>query len=134
MSVKKTGSPLSSGTESLDPLGGKEELRGGEKVSKNFETALAEVAGQIEQSDGASQTDGAAKIAFKEIAGNANLDTPEGALSAVRESAGFLVKSRLKEDLRDSEEGRKITDELSDYISKDPYMHRKLLGILQKLK
>ena len=134
MSVKKTGSPLSSGAESLDPLGGKEELRGGEKVSKSFETALAEVAGQIEQAGDAGQTDGATKSAFKEIAGNANLDTPEGALTAVRESAGFLVKSRLKEDLRDSEQGQKIADDLSSYISKDPYMHRKLLSILQKLK
>ena len=134
MSVKKTGSPLSSGAESLDPLGGKEELRGGEKVSKNFEAALAEVAGQIEQSGESGATDGATKSAFKEIAGNSNLDTPEGALTAVRESAGFLVKSRLKDDLRDSEQGQKITDDLSEYISRDPYMHRKLLGILQKLK
>lgn len=134
MSVKKTGSPLSSGAESLGPLGGKEELSGGEKVSKKFEAALAEAAGQIEQTGVSSQTDGAAKTAFKEIAGNANLDTPEGALTAVRESAGFLVKSRLKADLRESEQGQKITDELSEYISKDPYMHRKLLGILQKLK
>lgn len=134
MTVKKTGSPLSSGAESIDPLGGKEELRGGEKVSKNFEAALAEVAGQIENAGNSGQPDGAAKTAFREIAGNANLDTPEGALTAVRESAGFLIKSRLKKDLRDSEQGQKITDELSDYISKDPYMHRKLLGILQKLK
>lgn len=133
MSVKKTGSPLSSGAESLEPLGGKEDVRG-EKVSKNFEAALAEVAGQIEQAGDSGQTDGATKSAFKEIAGNSNLDTPEGALTAVRESAGFLVKSRLKEDLRDSEQGKKITDDLSEYISKDPYMHRKLLGILQKLK
>jgi hypothetical protein len=133
MSVKKTGSPLSSGAESLDPLGGKEEIRGG-KVSKNFEAALAEVAGQIEQAGDTGQTDSATKTAFKEIAGNSNLETSDGALTAVRESAGFLVKSRLKEDLRDSEQGQKITDELSEYISKDPYMHRKLLGILQKLK
>lgn len=133
MSVKKTGSPLSSGAESLDPLGGKEEIRGG-KVSKSFESALAEVAGQIEQAGSAGQTDGATKTAFKEIAGNSNLETSDGALTAVRESAGFLVKSRLKEDMRDSEEGQKVTDELSEYISKDPYMHRKLLGILQKLK
>ena len=92
------------------------------------------MAGQIEKADGAGQADGATKIAFKEIAGSADLDTPAGALSAVRESAGFLVKSRLKEDLRDSEQGRKITEELSEYIAKDPYMHRKILGILQKLK
>ncbi len=133
MSVKKTGSPLSSGAESLDPLGGKEDVRG-EKVSKNFEAALAEVAGQIENAENSGETDGATKSAFKEIAGNASLDTPEGAFAAVRESAGFLVKSRLKEDLRDTEQGQKIADDLSEYISKDPYMHRKLLMILQKLK
>ena len=114
MSVKKTGSPLSSGAESLDPLGGKDEPRGGEKVSKNFEAALAEVAGQIENAGNSGQTEGAAKTALKEITGNSNLDTPEGALTAVRESAGFLVKSRLKEDLRDSEQGQKIADELSE--------------------
>lgn len=134
MSVKKTGSPLTNGAQSLDRLDGKEEVRGGEKVSKNFEAALNEVAGHIEQTGNAVQTDGVTKIAFTEIAGNANLETPEGALTAVRESAGFLVKSRLREDFRNSAEGRKITDELSDYIAKDPYMHRKLLGILQKLK
>ncbi|MEO6589455.1 MAG: hypothetical protein ABIP06_09140, partial [Pyrinomonadaceae bacterium] len=65
MSVKKTGSPLSSGAESLDPLGGKEDVRG-EKVSKNFEAALAEVAGQIENAGNTGETDGATKSAFKE--------------------------------------------------------------------
>ncbi len=135
MSVKKTDSTQrSGGAERLGQLDGKKEIRGGEKISKTFESALVEAASEIEQAGKSADTDGVTKTAFSEIAGNANLDTPEGALSAVRLSAGFLVKSRLKENLRDTDQGRKITDELSDYIARDPYMHRKILGILQKLK
>ena len=134
MSVKKTGSPLSGGAESLEPLGGKDKVRGGEQVTKNFEAALAEVAGQIEQTGASGETESPAKNAFREIAGTANLETPEGVLTAVRESAKFLIESRLNDGLRDSGKGQKISAELSDYIAKDPYMHRKILGILQKLK
>lgn len=135
MSVKKTDSTSrSGGAERLDSLEGKKEVHGGEKVAKTFESALVEAASQIEQAENIANTDGVTKTAFTEIAGNANLDTPEGALFAVRQSAGFLVKSRLNKDLRDSEQGQKITDELSDYIAKDPFLHRKILGILQKLK
>ncbi len=134
MAIKKTGSPLSSGAESLDPLGGKEPLRGGGKVDKNFEAALAEVAGQIEQAAGSEKTDGPVRTAFQQIASSANLDSPEGAMSAVRESARFLVSSRLKDGMRDSEQGKKISEDLSNYISRDPFMHRKILGILQRLK
>ena len=134
MAIKKTSSPLSSGAESLDPLGGKDELQRGGKVDKNFEAALAEVAGQIDQAAGSEKSDSPTRSAFQQIASNANLDSPEGAMSAVRESARFLVSSRLKDDLRDSEQGKKISDDLSSYISKDPFMHRKILGILQRLK
>ena len=133
MAIKKTSSPLSSGAESLDPLGGKDELRGG-KVDKNFEAALAEVAGQLEQTGASDKSDSPTRSAFQQIASNANLDSPEGAMSAVKESAHFLVNSRLKEDVRDSEQGKKISEDLSQYISKDPFMHRKILGILQRLK
>ena len=134
MAIKKTGSPLSSGAEPLDPLGRKETLSRGGKVEKNFEAALAEVAGQIEQVAGTEKSDGAVRTAFRQIASNANLDSPEGAMTAVRESAHFLVSSRLKDEMRDSEQGRKISEDLSNYISKDPFMHRKILGILQRLK
>lgn len=134
MAIKKTGSPLSSGAESLDPLGGKDNLQRGGKVDKNFEAALAEVAGQIEQAGASEKGDGAVRSAFQQIASNANLDSPEGAMTAVRESAHFLVSSRLKEEMRDSDQGKKISEDLSNYISKDPFMHRKILGILQRLK
>lgn len=134
MSVKKTSSPLSSGSESIDQLGGKENLQPGGKVEKNFEAALNEIAGQLEQSGASGQAGSPARSAFQEIAARANLDSQDGAMSAVRESAEFLVSSRLKEDLRESEEGRRVTEELSSYISKDPLMYRKILGILQRLK
>ncbi len=133
MAVKKTGSPLSSGAESLEPLGGKEEIRE-TKTSKTFESALAEVAGQIEQTAGSEKTDSPTQLAFKKIASNANLDSPEEAMIAVRESAQFLVSSRLDEKLQNSEQGKKISEDLSRFISKDPMMHKKILNILRRLQ
>jgi hypothetical protein len=135
MSVKKTGSPLSSGSEPLEPLGSKDELRrGGGKVEKNFEAALAEVAGQIEQTGASGEASGPARSALSQIASGSDLNTPEGALQAVRESARFLVNSRLNEELRDSSQGKKMTDDLSEYIARDPFMHRRILNILHRLK
>lgn len=134
MSVKKTGSPLSSGSEALEPLGAKDELRRGGKVEKNFEAALAEVAGQIEQTGASGEASGPARGALSRIASGSDLNTPEGAMQAVRESARFLVNSRLNEELRDSSQGKKMTDDLSEYIARDPFMHRKILNILHRLK
>lgn len=133
MSVKKTSSPLSSGAEAIDQLGAKEELQRG-KVEKNFEAALAEVAGQIEKTSGNEKTNNPTQIALRQIALNLNFDSPEEAMSAVRESAHFIVNSRLDEVFRDSEQGKKVSADLSDYISNDPFMYRKILGVLQRLR
>ncbi|MDQ3800208.1 MAG: hypothetical protein M3384_12205 [Acidobacteriota bacterium] len=137
MSVKKTGSPLSSGSEPLEPLGSKNELRrsgGSGKVEKNFEAALAEVAGQIEQTGASGEASAPARGALSRIASGSDLNTPEGAMQAVRESARFLVNARLDDELRDSSQGKKMTDDLSEYIARDPFMHRKILNILHRLK
>jgi hypothetical protein len=134
MSVKKTSSPLSSGSEALEPLSSKDELRRGGKIEKNFEAALAEVAGQIDQTGESGQANSPARSALSQIASGSDLNTPEGAMQAVRESARFLVNSRLNEELRDSSQGKKMTDDLSEYISKDPFMHRKILSVLHRLK
>lgn len=133
MSVKKTSSPFSSGAESIEPLSPKD-LNKTKKAEGSFEKALSEVEGQIEQAGQTAQSGSAEKTALSNIASNAQLDTPEGAFGAVKESAGFLVKSRLAEQFGDSEQGEKLTDDLSEYIARDPFMHRKILGILQKLK
>ena len=134
MAIKKTGLPLTGGAESLQPLDGSDKIQGGERVDKAFEATLAEVAGQIEQVTGSDKAVNPTQLFFQQIASSANLDSPEEAMSAVRESARFLVSSRLKDGMRDTEQGRKISEDLSQYISKDPFMHRKILGILQRLK
>jgi len=134
MSIKKTSSPLSSGAESLEPLGASEKLPGSGKIGRNFEATLADVTGEIEQAADSAQTESSTRNAFAQIAAGANLNSPEGALAAVRESAHFLVKSRLRENLRDSPQGRKISDELGNYIVRDPFLHRKILSVLQRLK
>jgi hypothetical protein len=134
MAIKKTGSPLSSDAKPIDQLGAKDEIRHGGKVEKSFETALAEVAGQIEKAGAGEKSDSPTRTAFQQIASNANLDSPEGAMTAVRESARFLVSSRLMNGMSDTEQGKKISEDLSHYISKDPFLHRKILGILQRLK
>ena len=133
MSVKKTSSPFSSGAEPLEPLRQKD-LNQTKKAEGNFEKALTEVEGRIEQAGQTASAGNAERTFLSQIASNAQLDTPEGAFGAVKESAGFLVKSRLEEKFGDSEQGKKLADDLSEYIARDPFMHRKILGILQKLK
>ena len=133
MSVKKTSSPFSSGAESLEPLSQKETKKAG-KTESSFEAALSDVEGQLDGADGTSESSSAERTALNDIASNSDLGTPEGAFGAVKESAGFLVKTRLDEKFSDSEQGEKLTEDLSDYIARDPFMHRKLLGILQRLK
>lgn len=133
MSVKKTSSPFSSGAESIEPTGYKDVKKTG-KSEASFEAALSDIEGQLEQTGQAGRSASPERSALSSIASNAQLDTPEGAFGAVKESADFLVKSRLDEQFGESEQGKKITQDLSDYIARDPFMHRKLLGILQRLK
>ncbi|MDH3494685.1 MAG: hypothetical protein OEM82_14115 [Acidobacteriota bacterium] len=133
MSVKKTGSPFVGGSEPLEPLGGKDVKRA-DKAEGSFETALADLEGQLEQVGQASNSGSAERSALGSIASGAHLDTPEGAFGAVKESAGFLVKSRLHDKFLKSDQGKKIAEDISDFIARDPFMHKKILGILQRLK
>lgn len=133
MSIKKTSSPNSHRTDSIDQFGAKEVINEG-KVERSFEAALAEVAGQIEKTGNTEKAENSAQVVLRQIAENLNLDSPDEAMSAVRESANFIVNSRLEEKFRDTEQGKKITSDLSEYISNDPFLYRKILGVLQKLK
>lgn len=133
MSVKKTGAPLGSGADGIERLGAQEKLQSG-KVEKNFEATLAEVAGQIEQTGGIEKTNNPTQIALRQIASNLNPDSPESVKSAVLKSAHFIVNSRLDENFRDSEQGKKVSADLSEYISNDPFLYQKILGVLQRLK
>ena len=133
MSVKKTGSPFASGPESLEPLGGKD-LKRTDKAEGSFESTLADLEGQLEQVGQSSNSGSTERSALGSIASGAHLDTPDGAFGAVKESAGFLVKSRLHEKFLNSDHGKKLAEDISDFIARDPFMHKKILGILQRLK
>jgi hypothetical protein len=131
MKVKGPGSPLSSGAEPLEPLDPKElqkALKG-----ERFSAALS----QLEAQASAGHTEGAGnptRAALEKIARDANLSTGEGATSAVRESARFMIRTRLHEKFLQSDEGDNLVEGLSEFVTSDPLLKAKLLGILQRLK
>jgi hypothetical protein len=130
MKVNRPGSPLSSGAEPLEPLDAQElqkALKG-----ERFNAALAQLEAQASGESGGAQSP--ARAALSQIADSANLSSSEGAATAVRESARFMVRSRLSEKFRDTEQGSTLVERLSEFVASDPLLHSKLLGILQKVK
>ncbi len=130
MKVNRPGSPLSSGAEPVEPLD-PQELQNAVK-SERFAAALSQLEAQT--AEGASGASSPMRSALARIAQNSNLSTGEGAADAVRESARFMIRSRLHEKFRRSERGEGLVEELSDLVASDPLLHTKLLGILQRLK
>ena len=130
MKVNRPGSPLSSGAEPLEPLDA-QELQKALK-SGRFDAALSQLEAQA--SGGAEGGKSPARAALAQIADASNLSSSEGAATAVRESARFMVRSRLNEKFRDTEQGSTLVERLSDFVASDPLLHSKLLGILQKVK
>lgn len=137
MKVNRPGSPLSGGSEPLEPR----EPRELQRVVKG--ERLAAALSELEAQTGAEQTAQAAgtptrgattRAALEQIAQNANLSDPEEALAAVRESARFMIKFRLGKEHRDTPQGESVIDELSEYVAVDPLLKAKLLQILTKIK
>jgi gamma-glutamyl:cysteine ligase YbdK (ATP-grasp superfamily) len=130
MKVNRPGSPLSSGAEPLDPLDPKElqEAVKGER----FAAALSQLDAQT--TGGAGGPANPTRTALEEIAQGADLLTAEGAATAVRESARLMIRSRLHEKFRQSEQGSTLVEKLSEFVASDPLLNAKLLGILQRLK
>jgi len=130
MKVNRPGSPLSSGAEPLDPLDAQElqkALKG-----ERFNAALSRLEAQA--AGGAGDAQSPVRAALAQIADSSNLSSSEGAAAAVRESARLMVRSRLKEKFRDTEQGSTLVERLSEFVASDPLLHSKLLGILQKVK
>jgi hypothetical protein len=130
MKVNRPGSPLSGGAEPLEPLDPKE-LQAALKAER-FNAALARLEAQAAggAGDGASPV----RAALAQIADASNLSSSEGAAAAVRESARLMVRSRLQEKFRDTEQGSTLVERLSEFVASDPLLNAKLLGILQKVK
>src|SRR5215207_1984382 len=131
MKVNRTGSPLSSGAEPVEGPDAQEELQRALE-GERFSAVLSQLeAGGAEGQGGAA---GAVRSALSRIARESNLSTGEGAADAVRESARFMIGSRLREKFRQSEQGDGLVEKLSEFVTSDPLLHSKLLGILQRLK
>ena len=130
MKVNRPGSPLSSGAEPIEQLEA-QELQSALKTER-FNAALAQLEAQAAGSTGGPQSP--IRAALAQIADASNLSSSEGAATAVRESARFMVRSRLNEKFRDTEQGSTLVERLSEFVASDPLLHSKLLGILHKVK
>lgn len=134
MSVKRPSSPLSSGSEPLEPLNSKELQKAVKSEQFGAELAGLENAAEGDQTAPISQKQAETLQNLREIAANADLSTPQQAQAAVRQSAHYLIKSRIQEKFREKEEVSEMLDDLSGFVSNDPYLHRKLKNILERLK
>jgi hypothetical protein len=130
MKVNRPGSPLSSGAEPLEPLDPQELQR--TVKSGRFEAALSQLESQAAGQTGASASP--TRAALAQIAGSANLGSQEGMATAVRESARYMIRSRLHEKFRDTEQGTRLVENLSEYVATDPLLNSKLSAILRRLK
>ncbi|MET0623913.1 MAG: hypothetical protein ABW250_13090 [Pyrinomonadaceae bacterium] len=70
---------------------------------------------------------------LEEVANSATLTGVEGA-AAVRESARLMVRTRLQQKFRETEQGTILVERLSEFVAAGPLLHSKLLGILHKVK
>jgi len=133
MKVNRPGDPLSGNTEPLDPRELQNLVKG-----ERFEAVLSELEGQA-GAGGANSAEGAAptsgtRSALVQIAAGADLANAGQSLRAVRESARYMIRSRLGKQYRETEEGERIIEGLSEYVAADPLLKSKLLSILQKVK
>lgn len=127
MKIKGPGSPLSGGAEPLEPLDPRDLQRA--VKSGRFANALS----QLESPAGGAGA-GATEAALARIAGRADLSTNEGTLSAVRDSARYMISSRLGDKYRDTPPGEEMIETLSEYVANDPLLKTKLTSILRRLK
>ena len=134
MKVKGPGSPLSGGAEPLEPL----DPRALRKAidSDRFAAALSQLEAQAATTGAQQATNAlsATRAALEQIANSANLASSEGAATAVRESARYMIRSRLSDRYRDTEHAQHLVRDLSEYVATDPLLKTKLLSILQKIK
>ncbi|MGI8788218.1 MAG: hypothetical protein ACR2HG_10705 [Pyrinomonadaceae bacterium] len=121
MKVNKPKSPFVSGTDTPD----EKDIAKAVKGEKFAETLSA-----LESATAGTAASNAARASLAEIAAQYDLSNEENRQSALRESAEFLVKSRLGKEYKKSE---KIIKDLSRYVADDPFLKARLLSVLQKL-
>jgi hypothetical protein len=131
MKVNRPASPLSGGAEPLEPLEPQDlqDVVKGERFAAALSQLEAQAAGGAEQ-PGMNPV----RAALEQIAQQANLSSNEGAAEAVRESARYMIRTRLHEKFRRTEHGDRLVEKLSEYVATDPLLNTKLLSILRRVK
>ena len=133
MKINRPGDPLTGATEPIDPRDLQNIVKG-----ERFEAVLSELEGQASAS--ASNTIdnsvamSATRTALARIASGADLANAGQSLAAVRDSARYMIGSRLSKQYRKTEEGERVIEGLSEYVASDPLLKSKILSILQKVK
>jgi uncharacterized protein with PhoU and TrkA domain len=121
MKVNKTKSPFTEGIDATDEKDAAKAVKG-EK--------FAETLSALEAAAHETSAPNAARTALTEIASQYDLSNEEEQQKALRESAEFLVKSRLSDKYKQAD---KAIGDLSEYVAADPFLKTKLLSVLQKL-
>lgn len=126
MKVNKPKSPFVSGADAPDEKDIAKAVKG-----EKFADALAALeTGAV----GGSEELNATRATLAQIASQSDLSNDEGISSALRQSAEFFVKERLGENFKDSEQSAKTVEDLSNFVSDDPFFKTKVLSVLQKLR
>jgi len=120
MKINKTKSPFVSGADAPDEKDIAKAIKG-----EKFAETLSALETAAETS-----APSAARTALTAIASQYDLSNENEQREALRESAEFLVKSRLNEKYKKAD---KVIGELSDFVADDPFLKTKLLSVLQKL-
>ncbi len=126
MKVNKPKSPFVSGADAPDAKDLAKAVKGG----KFAETLSALASGEATENAALNST----RETLAQIALQADLTNDASVSAALRESAEFLIKSRLGETFEQTEHSEKIVKDLSDFVSDDPFVKAKLLSVLQKLR
>lgn len=121
MKIDKTKSPFVGGADAPTEKDIAKAVKG-----EKFAEALSalESAALTDAAPSATQT------ALTQIASQYDLSNEQNQQSALKESAEFLIKSRLKDEFKNSE---KVVEDLRKFVTDDPFLKSKLLSVLQKL-
>jgi hypothetical protein len=134
--IKRPDSLFQASTEPLDPNQATE----GSGVRGEFADALSQVesaldgGGVLASGTSAGGSSSAIRQALVVIASRSDLSQTEQANKALRESAQFMIRSRLAERYRDSRQSTRLVEGLSEFVVNDPFLKRKLLSILKRIK
>jgi hypothetical protein len=136
LKIKRPDSLFQGSTEPLDP----NQTTDASAARGEFADALSQVesaldrGGVIAPGGPGGGSSSAIRQALLSIASRADLSQTEQANKALRESAQFMIRSRLAERYRDSRQSTRLVEGLSDYVINDPFLKRKLLSILKRIK